>query len=48
MSSINFNESHGCTRKTPEEVMKREWPEDMTMTPEIKDLVSRRWSEYGI
>lgn len=41
-------ESHGCTRKGPEEGMQREWPEDMTMNQSIKDLVSRRWKEYGI
>ena len=36
-----------CTRKLPEEGMKRPWPEDMVMTQEIKDLVARRWKEYG-
>ena len=27
---------------------KREWPPDIVMTPEIKQLVDRKWSEYGI
>ena len=36
-----------CTRKTPEEGMQREWPEDMVMDKSIKDQVSRRWKEYG-
>ncbi len=36
-----------CTRKTAEEGMKRPWPEDMVMTDEIKDLVTKRWNEYG-
>ena len=26
----------------------REWPPDIVMSPEIKDLVNRRWAEYGI
>jgi 4-hydroxy-3-polyprenylbenzoate decarboxylase len=26
----------------------REWPERIEMTPEVRDLVDRRWSEYGI
>ena len=37
-----------CTRKTPEEGMQREWPEDMVMDQSIKDQVSRRWKEYGL
>jgi 4-hydroxy-3-polyprenylbenzoate decarboxylase len=36
-----------CTRKTAEEGMKRPWPEDIVMTDEIKERVSRRWEEYG-
>ena len=26
----------------------REWPPDIVMTPEVKELVDRKWSEYGI
>src|SRR5215213_9131101 len=26
----------------------REWPPEIDMTPEVRDLVDRRWSEYGI
>jgi 4-hydroxy-3-polyprenylbenzoate decarboxylase len=26
----------------------REWPERITMSPEVRDLVDRRWDEYGI
>ena len=37
-----------CTRKWPEEGMQRPWPDDIVMSREIKDLVSRRWKEYGI
>ena len=36
-----------CTRKTEAEGMKRPWPEDMAMTKEVKDLVTKRWQEYG-
>ena len=37
-----------CTRKWPEEGMQRPWPEDIVMSQEIKEKVSRRWREYGI
>ena len=37
-----------CTRKWPEEGMQRPWPDDIVMSPEVKDLVSRRWREYGL
>ncbi len=36
-----------CTRKLPEEGMQRPWPEDMVMSEEVKELVTRRWKEYG-
>lgn len=36
-----------ATRKTEAEGMKRPWPEDMVMTDSIRELVSRRWKEYG-
>jgi 4-hydroxy-3-polyprenylbenzoate decarboxylase len=26
----------------------REWPPEIDMTPDIRDLVDRRWAEYGI
>jgi 4-hydroxy-3-polyprenylbenzoate decarboxylase len=26
----------------------REWPDRIEMTPEVRDLVDRRWAEYGI
>ncbi|HNX92524.1 MAG TPA: menaquinone biosynthesis decarboxylase [Syntrophomonas sp.] len=37
-----------ATRKWPEEGHTREWPEDIVMSPEIKALVTKKWSEYGI
>lgn len=36
-----------ATRKTREEGMMRDWPEEIYMTDEIKKLVDRRWKEYG-
>ena len=36
-----------ATRKSEAEGMKRPWPEDMVMTGDIRDLVTRRWREYG-
>ncbi len=36
-----------ATRKDEAEGMKRPWPEDMVMPDSLKDLVSRRWKEYG-
>ena len=37
-----------ATKKWPEEGFTREWPEEIKMTPYIKDLVDGRWGEYGI
>jgi 4-hydroxy-3-polyprenylbenzoate decarboxylase len=36
-----------ATAKGPDEGA-REWPPEIEMTPEIRELVSGRWSEYGI
>lgn len=36
-----------ATKKTPMDGHAREWPNDIVMTPEIKELVTRRWEEYG-
>lgn len=36
-----------ATRKLPEEGHPRAWPDEVLMTTEIKELVSRRWSDYG-
>ena len=36
-----------ATRKLKEEGHSRPWPEEIKMSPEIKDRVSRRWKEYG-
>ena len=37
-----------ATRKLPEEGHPREWPEETRMTSRIRDLVGRRWQEYGL
>jgi len=37
-----------ATRKWSSEGHMREWPEDIVMSQEIRDLVSKRWNEYGI
>ena len=37
-----------ATRPWKEEGFDREWPEDIAMSPEIRSLVDKRWSEYGL
>lgn len=37
-----------ATKKWPTEGHTREWPDDIEMSEEIKDIVSTRWTEYGI
>lgn len=37
-----------ATKKWKSEGHTREWPEDIEMTKDIKELVSMRWAEYGI
>ena len=37
-----------ATQKGPLEGRQREWPPDIVMSPETKDLVDRRWTEYGL
>ena len=36
-----------ATKKWPSEGFRREWPNDTTMSEEIKRLVDLRWQEYG-
>ncbi len=36
-----------ATRKTREEGMMRDWPEEIRQAKEIVELVNRRWQEYG-
>ena len=37
-----------ATRKLKEEGHPRGWPDLIVMTPEMQQLVTRRWSEYGL
>ncbi len=37
-----------ATRKGPQDGHTRPWPEEATMTPEIKALVDKRWQDYGL
>lgn len=37
-----------ATKKLKEEGLKREWPNDIEMSEEIKQYVSERWNQYGI
>ena len=37
-----------ATKKWAEEGHPRPWPDDIEMSQDIKDLVNKRWSEYGI
>lgn len=37
-----------ATKKWTSEGHKRPWPDDIDMTKDIKDLVDKRWKEYGI
>ncbi|HQA07459.1 MAG TPA: menaquinone biosynthesis decarboxylase [Syntrophomonadaceae bacterium] len=37
-----------ATRKWVSEGHPREWPKDIRMSPEIVELVNRKWSEYGL
>lgn len=45
----NFGGKMGidATRKTREEGMGRDWPEEIAMSGEIKNLVDKKWKEYG-
>jgi len=37
-----------ATRKWKSEGYPREWPEEIIMSEDVKERVSRRWSEYGL
>ncbi len=37
-----------ATAKGPMDGFPREWPDDVVMSAEVKDLVDRRWAEYGL
>ncbi len=37
-----------ATAKGPDEGHPRPWPEEIVMSPEIKELVDRKWASYGL
>ncbi len=37
-----------ATRKWKDEGFTRPWPDEIVMSPEIKNLVTNRWKEYGL
>jgi 4-hydroxy-3-polyprenylbenzoate decarboxylase len=37
-----------ATRKIPGEGVVREWPNEMVMSDEVRQKVTRRWREYGL
>jgi 4-hydroxy-3-polyprenylbenzoate decarboxylase len=37
-----------ATEKTEADGIGQPWPEEITMTEDIRALVSRRWAEYGL
>lgn len=37
-----------ATKKWPEEGYRREWPEEINMSEDVKKLVDKRWKEYGL
>lgn len=45
----NFGGKMGidATRKTREEGMGRDWPDEIVMSREMKEKVTKRWKEYG-
>ena len=46
----NFGSKMGidATQKWPSEGHTRDWPDDITMTEDVKHLVDRKWKQYGI
>jgi len=37
-----------ATKKWPDEGFTREWPDDIKMSPEMVDIVNKKWNTYGI
>lgn len=48
MPLIGTKMGFDATRKWRSEGHPREWPKDIVMSPEIKALVDKKWSEYGL
>ena len=45
--TFKFRGSRASNAKFVGEGRSREWPEDIVMSEDIKNLVDRRWKEYG-
>jgi 4-hydroxy-3-polyprenylbenzoate decarboxylase len=48
VSCVGHKMGIDATRKFREEGHPREWPNEMLMTPEVIDGVTKRWAEYGL
>ena len=48
LSALGYKLGVDATRKTAGEGYEREWPPELVMNDETRDLVSRRWAEYGL
>ena len=47
VSGVGHKMGFDATRKLSAEGHPRNWPDELQMSPEVKDLVSTRWAEYG-
>ena len=43
-SKVGFD----ATRKLPGEGVVRPWPDEIAMSDDVRELVDRRWGEYGL
>ena len=50
MTSFAFGGKLGidATRKIKGESGLKEWPNDIIMSEDVKDLVTKKWKEYGL
>ena len=48
VSCVGHKMGIDATRKFPEEGHPRAWPDEMLMSPETIEQVTKRWAEYGL
>ncbi|MGY0234889.1 menaquinone biosynthesis decarboxylase [Longispora urticae] len=54
LDHASYNQFYGgklgidATRKLPSEGYHRGWPDELVMSPDVVDKVSKRWKEYGL
>ncbi|WP_412544258.1 menaquinone biosynthesis decarboxylase [Longispora sp. K20-0274] len=54
LDHASYNQFYGgkigidATRKLPSEGYHRGWPDELVMTPDVVEKVSKRWKEYGL